>query len=279
MLKNIELVWKMAILSAIICSAQTLFFIPEAVYFVGTFKCKSRERKQFLYLKQFLQKWKNTVFFLVLCRRETFHFSFHNTNKKDLCRSNQLSMEFTSLFSLTYKYGSAKSMGWTMNEGVRDLVIEENLNLENGFDGLSLNSSSDYTLYDQDGDVEMEPPSDLGFVEFTNPDESELQASRTYSASGDFFTGFKVDTTMGDHSMFPASFGWTAYEAGGDVDMEPPDDDMFLEFSGPDESDDADGDFFTDSDEDVIMDDDFVPAEYSHQHFVDPDWYDDWDDL
>ena len=187
-------------------------------------------------------------------------------------------MEFTSLFSLSYKYGSAKSMGWTMNEGVRDLVIEENSNFENGFDGLSLNSSSNYTVYDQDGDVEMEPPSDLGFVEFTNPDESELQASRTYSASGDFFTGFKVDTTMGDHSMFPASFGWTAYEAGGDVDMEPPDDDMFLEFSGPDESD-TDGDFFTDSDEDVIMDDDFVPAEYPHQHFVDPDWYDDWDDL
>ena len=71
-----------------------------------------------------------------------------------------------------------------------------------------------HTVYDKDGDVEMESPGDLGFVEFTKPDESELhpQASRTFGASGDFFTDFKLDITTDDHSTSPLSYGWTAYE-------------------------------------------------------------------
>ena len=82
-------------------------------------------------------------------------------------------MEFTSLFSLAYKYGSTKSTGWTMNEGVRDLVIEENSNFENCFAGISFKSSSNFTVYEDDGDVVMEAPGDLGFIEISDPDENE----------------------------------------------------------------------------------------------------------
>ena len=61
--------------------------------------------------------------------------------------------------------------------------------------------------------------------------------------------------------------------------METPDDVEFLEFSDVHHEIDADGDFFTDPDGDVIMDDGFVPPEYPHHNSFDADWFDDWDDM
>ena len=40
-----------------------------------------------------------------------------------------------------------------MNEGVRDLAIEESSTFENCFAGLSFKSSSNFTVYEDDGDM------------------------------------------------------------------------------------------------------------------------------
>ena len=160
-----------------------------------------------------------------------------------------------------------------MNEGVRDLVIEENSTFENCFAGLSFKSSSNFTVYEDNGDVVMEAPGDLGFIEISDPESEPSIGWTTHEADSD------VDMEPPD-DVVPPYFGWAANELSGDVDMEPSDDVMFLEFSDHDESN-ADGDFFTDPSGDVIMDDDFVPAEYSHHNSFDAHWdmYNDWDDL